>query len=299
LRLGIDFGGTNIKTGIFSDDGKPIVFLENKLAEFTNGGDLLTNLIDHVKRISKDYQITSGGMAIKGLVNTETGILEDDIGAGALLAGKDLKDAFGSALQIPFQVDNDARSYAWGEYNFGAGIGSSAMVCMTLGTGVGSAVIAGGKPYYGSDPLGGLLGGHISIDKNGPLCPCGNKGCLELYCSATALTKRVLISHPEFEEKDNALLEFFKMIEQSDQKYFKTLYEFQDDLAIGIVNAIHAYGPDTVVLGGGVMKSGHLIIPRLTELVHEAAWTFPRKKVQIKISQLGNKAAALGIAFML
>lgn len=296
MRIGIDFGGTNLKTGIFSDDGKPIVFLENKLADFTSG-DLLSNLIDHAKEVSKDYELSSGGLAIKGLVNIETGVLEDDIGAGSLLAGKNLKEAFGNALNIPFKIDNDARAYAWGEFKFGAGRGSRAMVCMTLGTGFGCSVVVDGKPYYGSDPLGGLLGGHISIDRNGPECLCGNKGCLELYCSATALMKRISDAHPDL-KSENILPVFFEKIEINEQKYFLTLKEFQEDLSIGIVNAIHAYGPDAVVLGGGVMKSADLILPGLIELVHQRAWTFPRKKVQIKVSELGNKAAALGVAFM-
>jgi predicted NBD/HSP70 family sugar kinase len=298
MRLGIDFGGTNIKTGIFSEEGKLLFFVENKLLEFTERGDLLDNLVVHAKTVSKDYKLTSGGLAIKGLINTDTGILEDDIGAGALLAGKNLKEAFSKKLSIPFKVENDARAFAWGEYKFGAGQGSKAMVCMTLGTGFGCAVVVDGKPFYGSDVLGGLLGGHISINHNGPECPCGNRGCLELYCSATAFTERVVEAHPELRNSNNILPEFFEKIKSKEKKYFNTLYTFQDDLAIGIVNAIHAYGPDVIVLGGGVMNSAQIILPRLIELVHRRAWTFPRKKVQIKSARLGNKAATYGIAFL-
>jgi glucokinase len=297
MRIGIDFGGTNLKTGIFSEDGKPVIFIENKLTEFTGKGDLLNNLIEHAKNVSKDYKLNSGGLAIKGLINSETGVLEDDIGAGQLLAGKNLGEVFCKELNIPFKVENDARAFAWGEYKFGAGRGSKTMVCMTLGTGFGCAVVTSGKPFYGSDSLGGLLGGHISIDHNGEECPCGNRGCLELYCSATAFSKRIINAHPEFKNSVDVLPDFFKMIRNKEEKYFSTLYSFQDDLAIGIVNAVHAYGPDVVVLGGGVMNSSEIILPRLIEIIHKRAWTFPRKKVQIKAAQLGNKAAAYGIAF--
>ncbi len=298
MRIGIDFGGTNLKTGIFSEDGKLLFFVENKLSEFTESGDLLDNLVAHAKAVSGNYKLTSGGLAIKGLINTDTGVLEDDIGAGALLAGKNLKEAFGEKLNIRFKVENDARAFAWGEYKFGAGQESKAMVCMTLGTGFGCAVIVDGKPFYGSDVLGGLLGGHISIDRNGSECPCGNRGCLELYCSATAFTERVIEAHQELKNSNNILPEFFEKIKNKEEKYFNTLYAFQDDLAIGIVNAIHAYGPDMVVLGGGVMNSAQIILPRLVELVQKRAWTFPRKKVQINSAQLGNKAATYGVAFL-
>jgi len=242
--------------------------------------------------------IESGGFAIKGLINTESGKVENDIGAGQMLAGINLKKAFSEGLGFPFAVDNDARAYAWGEYKFGAGKGSKTMVCMTLGTGLGCSLIADGKPYCGSDSSGGLLGGHISIDRNGPDCNCGNKGCLELYCSATALTEKVKEVHPSLDGSAEVLPFFFEKVKSGEEKFILTFKEFIDNLSIGIVNVIHAYGPDTVVLGGGVLNSADIILPPLTKLVHKRAWTFPRNKVQIKKSLLGNNAAAIGVAFL-
>ncbi len=298
MRFGMDFGGTNVKTGIFSEEGKTLLFNEQKLSKFTENGNLLSNLINHAKEVSEGFSLSQGGLAIKGLINTETGVLEDDIGAGSFLAGINLKQAFGDALHIPFEVENDARAYAWGEYKFGAGRESSAMVCMTLGTGLGCSLVVDEKPYQGSDALGGLLGGHISIDKNGPECPCGNKGCLELYCSATAFTKTVRKTFPEFNKTENVLENYFDALVRNESEYINLLCEFQENLSIGIVNVIHAYGPDVVVLGGGVMNSATIILPGLIELVHKRAWTFPRNKVKIKTSELGNKAAAIGVAFL-
>lgn len=298
MRFGIDYGGTNIKAGIFDEVGIPIKFLERKLAEFSNSGNLLSNLIEHSKDVIADYKIKSGGIAIKGLINTETGMVENDIGAGQLLAGINLKKAFSDALGFAFTVENDARAYAWGEYKFGAGKGSKAMVCMTLGTGLGCSLITNEKPYSGADSLGGLLGGHISIDKNGPECSCGNKGCLELYCSATALNKIVKETHTSLREADDALPEFFLNVRAGSKECLETFDCFIDNLSVGVVNVIHAYGPDVVVLGGGVMNSADLILPPLIELVHKRAWTYPKNKVQIKSSSLGNNGAAIGVAFL-
>ncbi len=298
MRFGMDFGGTNIKAGVFDENSKPLNFVEKKLVEFSKTGNLLDNLIAHAKSVIGNYKIKSGGLAIKGLINTETGVLENDIGAGQMLAGLNLKKAFADELGFQFAVENDARAYAWGEYKFGAGKGSKAMVCMTLGTGYGCSVVADGKPYCGSDSSGGLLGGHISIDRNGPECSCGNKGCLELYCSATALTKKVLEVHSSLDNAADILPEFFQQVKNGDEKFLKIFNEFIDNLSIGIVNAIHAYGPDTVVLGGGVMNSAELILPPLIKIVHKRAWTVPKNKVQIKKSLLGNNAAAIGVAFL-
>lgn len=298
MRFGMDFGGTNIKAGVFNENGETIKFVEKKLSEFTVSGDLLQNLISHSKNVIGNYEIKRGGLAIKGLINTETGMVENDIGAGQILAGVYLKKNLSNELGFPFEVENDARAYAWGEYKFGAGKGSKAMVCMTLGTGYGCALVADGKPYCGSDSSGGLLGGHISIDRNGTECSCGNKGCLELYCSATALNAKVKKVHSSLKDFEDALPEFFKHVQSEEEEFLKTFNEFIDDLSIGIVNAIHAYGPDVVVLGGGIMNSAEVILPPLTKLVHKRAWTFPKNKVQIKKSLLGNNAAALGAAFL-
>ncbi len=297
MRFGIDYGGTNIKTGLFDEDGTVVSFSERKLTDFTSG-DLLQNLIAHAKSVIEGYSISRGGLAIKGLINSETGVLLEDIGAGSLLAGIPLGETFSEALGFPFSVENDARSFAWGEYKFGAGKGSKAMVCMTLGTGLGCTLVTDNRTFCGADVLGGLLGGHISIDRNGPECPCGNIGCLELYCSATALVKRVNDRYPEFQAHESSLPLYFDRVRAGDARYLPEFVSFINDLSIGVVNVIHAYGADVVVLGGGVLNSSDIILPPLTELVHRRAWTYPKNKVLLKPAALGNKSAALGVAFL-
>lgn len=297
-RFGMDYGGTNVKAGVFEEDGTVLRFREKPLSEFASRGELLENLLTFAREISLGYALQAGGFAIKGLVNSRKGMVEDDIGAGSLLAGIDLRSAFSRALGIPFVLDNDARAYAWGEWLFGAGRGAKVMVCMTLGTGIGCAVVADGRPYRGAGQTGGLLGGHLSIDKNGPPCPCGNRGCLELYCSATALRSRLLERHRELErEPEDILAAFFRHVGQKDRPYEASFTEFIDDLALGVVNVVHAYGPDVVVLGGGVMKSAGVILPPLVDRVHRMAWTFPRGSVRIHPALLHERAAAQGVAF--
>lgn len=297
MRLGIDYGGTNIKFGIFHDDASEVLFRQEKLSDFIEQGQLLDNLIDYTTSIVEDCPVEAGGLGIKGLVDPHRGIIHNDIGAGELLAGKDLRNAFKNALNIPFVIDNDARAYAWGEWRFGAGKGSNPMVCMTLGTGIGSALITNGKPYKGIDPSSALLGGHISIDRNGPPCPCGSRGCLESYCSAAAFNQRVKAAHRELADLAEPLPTFFNELRKGNTAYRATLNAFQKDLALGIVNLVHAYGPETVVLGGGVMNSSDLILPEVIEMVHNMVWTHPRRSVKIRAAVLGNRAAAIGMAF--
>lgn len=298
MRFGMDYGGTNLKVGVFDDQGEAVVFREDPLQIFRREGKLLDNLLLHASGVARGQRLSGGGLSIKGLVNVERGVLEEDIGEGSLLAGINLRAAFAERLGIPFAIENDARAYAWGEWLFGSGRGSKGMVCMTLGTGVGCAVVFDGKPFRGADPYGGLLGGHLSIDRDGPSCPCGSRGCLELYCSATAIHKRVHSAHPDVAKGAADPLEaFFSAVRRGEMRYLHTFGEIVGDLALGIVNIIHAYAPDVVVLGGGVMKSADIILPPLTEEVHRMAWTFPRGKVQLRAGRLGSKAAALGAAF--
>lgn len=298
MRFGMDYGGTNLKAGVFSDAGEAVLFREVPLQEFRSGGNLLENILGHARELVRGHLITAGGFATKGLVDVQRGVVEEDIGAGSLLTGLELRAAFSSALGVPFALDNDARAYALGEWRFGAGKGSRAMVCLTLGTGVGCSAVVDGRSYQGADQLGGLLGGHISIDRNGPECPCGNRGCLELYCSATAMHQRVRSAHPELAAAgSDPLAEFFKRAGRKETPYLPAFDSIVHDLSIGIVNVIHAYGPDVVVIGGGVMQSADVILPPLTEAVHRMAWTVPRRKVVLRAATLGNRAAALGVAF--
>ena len=131
---------------------------------------------------------------------------------------------------------------------------------MTLGTGVGCALIHNGEIYYGSDPLGGILGGHISINKDGPKCICGNRGCLELYCSQTGLLRIFERTIPSILSNDDPIKSFFNIVRQGEMFYNKIFNAFINDLAIGLVNIIHTYSPEVIVLGGGIMKSADIIL---------------------------------------
>lgn len=295
MRFGIDIGGTNLKFGVFLENGELIEFYSRKFSDIIKKGELLSFLEYEVGSLTERYNINAGGFAIKGLVDAEKCRAVNDIASGQLLANKNICRQFENKYNLAIQIDNDARAYAYGEYQFGAGRNYNNMLCLTFGTGIGFAFIQNGSAFSGSDQLGGTLGGHISIDKNGPQCNCGNYGCFENYCSASAVAQRVQNKHPELHIGD-VLPEFFNRVRQ-DQNYEKTLGKIIHDLAVGIVNLINAYNPEIVVLGGGLMKSSNLILPKLKPKVAEMAWSVPRGKVDLSAAQLKDKAAPKGIAF--
>ena len=297
MRIGIEFGGTHIKMGIVSDDGIVVRYNEKKLANLTDSEGIVQSLKQAVFDFIGDENIEKGGISAKGLVDTDKGQVIDDVGAGRLLIGVPLCEIFSKKYNVPFQMDNDARCYAWGEWKFGHGKGTKVFTCMTLGTGVGCALIHNGEIYYGSDPLGGILGGHLSINKDGPECNCGNKGCLELYCSQTGLLRIFERTIPSILSNDDPIKSFFNMVRQGEMFYNKIFNAFINDLAIGLVNIIHTYSPEVIVLGGGILKSADIILPPLQKYVNKMAFTVPRGRCVIKSSELGNHAPILGAAF--
>lgn len=297
MRLGLDFGGTNLKIGVYNENADEQAFEEVPLKKASEEHGYDEGLFRILQKFFEKYHITRGGLAIKGLVNRVTGELINDIGAGNIFANTNLKELLQREFGVPFVIENDARAYTYGEFKFGAGKDFDSIVVMTLGTGLGCASVINRKLYYSSDPLSGVLGGHLTIDRNGPECPCGNRGCLELYCSATALRKIISESHPELKDEKNILEKFFQDSLQN-KDYNKTLKEFHNNLAMGIVNVIHAYGPEAVILGGGVLNSSEKIISYVQEIVDKRAWTYPKGKVKILKSKLGNRAASLGVAFL-
>jgi glucokinase len=297
MRLGVDFGGTNVKIGLFEDDATLVRHISVSTGDIIVEGTPAERLIGLAADVAGGADLDAVGIASKGLIDPERGCVVDDIGHGLALAGIDLRGAFSQAFGCPAVIENDARAFAWGEWRFGSGRGSKVMVCMTFGTGLGCAVVSHGALYYGASPLGGILGGHISIDRNGIPCICGQVGCLERYCSATAFAERIIQSHPGRFDLNKVVPQFFERVRIEPEVYGATLGAFQKDLAVGIVNVVHAYGPDRVVLGGGLMEAGDQILPEVVRLVHEAAWTMPRASVEIRASTVGAVGAALGAAF--
>jgi len=297
MRMGIDLGGTNLKLGLFDNDGGPHSFRSTPVSGLGGDKGLWNAICNYIEGFRKDVELTSAGLSIKGLVSAD-GVLCDDIGLAGLFQGMNLKQDLEARLRVPVTVANDARSYGWGEYCFGAGRGCTIMVCITLGTGIGCSIVANGKPWMGKDPTSGILGGHITLDRNGPECLCGNRGCFEGYCSATAFRSRILGQHPGLMDSEDVIVAFFEHFRNDPATYQNVLHEWTDDLALGIVSLVHTTGADLVVIGGGLTGSSDLFMPRLREIVHKRAWTWPRGTVNIETSKLGNMAAALGAAFL-
>jgi len=197
-------------------------------------------------------------------------------------------------------VCNDANAALAGESRFGAARGFRSAVMMTLGTGIGSSAIIDGTPLRGQHGQAGCLGGHLAVNVDGRICLCGNLGCAETEASTWALpalakAKPAFCASRLAREETLDYAAVFRAAAQGDALAMELRDRAVRVWAAALVSLIHAYDPKVAVIGGGIMRSANVILPRLRQFVTRHAWT-PWGRVKIKPAALGNDAAMLGVA---
>ena len=185
----MDIGGTNLKLGLINDQGKVEKHEMHSMEDLLAHSNFIEALILYLNKFVGQNKITCGGVSSKGFIDSASGRVIDDVSLGKELGGFSICQILSDKYDAPFSIENDAKCYAWGEYKFGIGKKYKTFCCITLGTGIGCAYVDSGNLFSGGYPWGGVLGGHISIDRNGPTCDCGNIGCFEMYCSKNGILR--------------------------------------------------------------------------------------------------------------
>ena len=300
--LAIDFGGTHATCGLVEDR----TLLASETVD-TNREHSLASILPAiaetfrklVQRESFALQDFAGiGVGFAGLVDSRTGRIMATNGKYEDAREIDLDAWSRKTLGIPMHVENDARMALLGESFAGAASGFTEVVMMTLGTGIGGVAMIEGKLLRGKHAQAGCLGGHIPVLFTGRTCTCGAIGCAEAEASGWSLPL-VVKDWPGAAQST---------LSKHSNIGFKELFEESargDSIAVAIrdrclniwaadaVGLVHAYDPEIVVIGGGVMKSADVIIPYVEQYVQKHAWT-PWGKVQVRAAALGNNAALLG-----
>jgi len=301
--IGIDLGGTIIKTGIVQD-GKIITSGILKSDSKNGLGRMLPEVETSIKKMLRDQQISSSniigtGISFPGLVDSSRSVVLSTNAKYDDAPGLDLKTWAQRCFGGKFYIDNDARMAAVGEWQYGAAKGCDNMVMMTIGTGIGAGVIIQGKILKGAHFQAGCLGGHLIVDYKGRRCNCGNIGCAEALSSSFFLNDIV-------RENQQVGKDFYRQYAPFDFKKLFDLFsagnpdaqiivrDCMDVWSAGIVNLIHAYDPEMIVLGGGVIKSADIIIPYIQQRVDSLAWT-PWGKVKIVESVLKDNIGIMGV----
>lgn len=303
----IDLGGTLIKIALIESG----VILQFRSIEADSQKGLRANLpklemvindlLAHQK--IKNEELLGIGMAFPGLVNPITKKVISTNEKYDDANDIDLSDWVATNWGVSFYLDNDARMAVVGEWQKGAAINYNDVVMMTIGTGIGTGVIMGGKILYGKHFQAGSLGGHFVIDYKGEQCSCGNIGCVEALSSSYFLM-RTIRNNTQISDsfkkgnKEYDFKEIFSLAKEGNADALVICNQCMDIWAGAIITYIHAYDPDVVVIGGGVMKSYDFIIPYLKSKIERYAWC-PSGKVEIKVAELGDNAATVGIEYQL
>jgi glucokinase len=205
----------------------------------------------------------------------------------------------------PCVMDNDARLASVGEWKYGAGRGVSNLVAVTLGTGFGASAIIGGRILRGAHHQAGVLGGHISVDFLGRRCSCGNVGCAEATASTATLDEvigDVLGEAPpaRFRDEDGVLgfQSLFALMDDGDDQARRVIEFCVGVWGQAIVNLIHAYDPERVVVGGGVTARWDYLGPALQAIVDDRAW-LPSSPIEIARATRPDDAALLGLMWLM
>jgi glucokinase len=298
--IGIDLSGPRIHAALVSADGE---IIESKEAAIRH-----EHLIEQVGELGRELgsqNIGAIGIAVPGLVNRQIDqvVVSRDL---PTTVREDLQSEFTRATGLRVEIENDANAAAYAEYKVGAGRGSRDIFYMTIGKGIGGAIILDGKLWTGATGFAGEIG-HITIDSEGFECVCGNTGCLETVASAPSIVRRAQerlfrdstsslsrlglnknftaddVAHEANEGDDFALM----MIERTG-KYIGT----------GVATVINLLNIERIVLGGGVMDAGELILNPIIKEARRRAFQPCFDATQIVAAVLGKNAVAIGAAML-
>jgi len=286
-HLGLDLGGTNIKVAIVEqvDDQFEVISTESVATKAAAGPSAVT---DNLIRVgSKVIEGTSTlGLGVPGHFDRDTGEIILFPNLPGEWKGFPLRKRISAGLETPVWMVNDARAFTLAEGLIGGGRGSRIVACITLGTGVGGGIMIEGKLHRGAFGVAGELG-HQTIIPDGPLCGCGNRGCME------ALTKADVLSR--LAGKDSAS-EVFEAARKGDPKATAAVDQIARYLGIGLANVVTLFGPDRIVVGGGIAEAGNLILDPIRQAVHSRVTLVPKEKIEIVPARFGRFAGAVGAA---
>ena len=306
--LGIDTGGT--KTALAAVDGHGrIIFSREILSPSTDEQMMVKALLDLVdwglsEGSRRGLDVLGVGLGSAGFILRDEGILVES--PNVTWSMVPLERLVSEHSGLPTFLDNDANAAALGERFAGVCRGIDDFVYLTLGTGIGGGICVGGRIYRGHRGTAAEIG-HMIVEPNGLPCECGNRGCLETVASGTALEREA--ARLMAEDGTSLLGEMCggdpgaltgEMIseaaEKGDPAALKAFSCIARYLGLGIVNLIHLFDPEMVVLGGGVSRSGHLLLDEVRGMVRERGVPALVEGTQIVLSTLGSDAGLIGSA---
>lgn len=290
--VGVDIGGTRMRAALISPQGEIIARAEEK----TQAAAASETVIDQVARLVAKAREGRVGTAIAAVGVCAPGPLDTIAGlalATPTIAGfRDfpLRHALETALGLPVTLEHDAQAAAYAEWTLGAGAGTADMIFVTVSTGIGSGAIVNGALHRGRRGMAGHAG-HMTTTPGGPRCSCGNEGCWEAVASGTAFNRMALAAG----FPNGAAV--FEASRQGDEKAETLVAALAVQLGIGLVNLMHLFSPEMIVLGGGVSAGLDRLRPHLLQHIAKTALS-PFHDIPILPGSLGDNAGLLGVSLL-
>ncbi|HEV3200163.1 MAG TPA: ROK family protein [Bryobacteraceae bacterium] len=303
--LGIDIGGTVIRAGMVDDEG---AILASRTIPTPNDLDgFVPSLQDAIRWLLEATALPAGvGIGCKGSINPDSTQVEILTGPLHFLEGIRLSDLVGLPMDVPVFADNDARVAMTAEMVWGAAKGHDNVLMLILGTGVGGAVLANGHMLRGHSGVAGHLG-HITVDPDGPVCACGNRGCLETVFSARAIEgeawaavhrgcastlTRLFREQPQLATCRTV----FQAASEGDPLSIAIVSRAIRGLGAGIAGLLHVFDPELVIIGGQVADAGAELLVPLQEEVWSRSRGLLGREVPLVEQQVGDKSGIVGAA---
>ena len=289
VALGVDIGGTNARAAVVEPStGKLLNTVKEPLADRTPAG-VVAVVRSLVEKVGAGHTVEKVGVGVAGMLRGDVVVNAPNLHWRDVDFGGPLSKALGRQVRLV----NDLSAAAWGELQGGAGRGATDTFTVFVGTGVGSAIISGGRLIQGSTGVAAEFGHVKLVPEGGRLCGCGEYGCLEAYMGGAKLTEWMAESGVSGTPSD------LERQAQEGVTTAKGIYDFAvGHLALSIANQVTVLNPAVVVLGGGVLSRCPGMVRRITDVVMARASAASRSALQIRMAELGDDSGLVGAALL-
>lgn len=293
MKIGIDLGGSHIAIGVIDDKGYIVEKIEKRLLskDKKNIKETIENyIIKNTNELMSKYKIKEIGIAVPGTI--KDGIILKSVNLG--VSNYNIIDNLKKEINLPIKIRNDAKCAAIAENKIGALKDYSRSIFLTLGTGIGGAVIINNK-LLDTGELPGCEFGHVIIQKDGLKCNCGKNGCFEKYASMKALKTNLRhVLGVDEKTRGQELLDIIRK-NPDNEELNKVIDEYIEYLSIGLSNLINIFEPEAIGIGGSFVYFSDFLLDKLIKNIMKKQYLFnKREKLIIIPAALGNDAGMIG-----
>lgn len=309
LCIGLDLGGTKLAGALVTGDGT-VVESVRKLSRPEEGAervlDVIVEAVEELIELAGGRPVLGVGVGVAGQVDPDSGTVRS--APNLMFRDFPFRARLEEMLRLPVAVLNDVQAVTYGEWTHGAGRGVSDLVCIFVGTGVGGGVVADGHLVRGSSGSAGEVG-HMTVDLHGPLCRCGNTGCVEAYAGGWAIAERARAAVEKDPVLGAALLALHngdaagivaatvsEAATAGDPLALRIVQEAGEALGAGAASIINGFNPSLIVLGGGVIEGMPHLFPIVDRELRRRALAAAAEQARLVLPALGGQAGAIGAA---